>query len=119
MLPIIGSVIVGGIVGGLMGDDSESTRLKNSARTYEAKADAQREYNSELARTLDKAIKTKSEEIDKVNAINLANLRQKTNELERIINEQLKIYKNTKDIVEKERIKQVIQILQEQALKGE
>lgn len=118
MLPAIGSVILGGVVGGLMGDNNESTRLSSSARIYEAEADAQREYNSELTRTLDKMITTKSKAIDEVNTVKLARLRQKTNELERIINEQLEIYKNTTDIKDKEKIKEVIIKLKEQALKG-
>lgn len=119
MLPVIGATIVGGIIGGLTNDNSGSESIRNSARRYKAAADNLRESNAELNRTLSKAVNTKIDEEQKKLELKYGKQLAKVRDLERIINEQLEIYKNTTDIKDKEKIKEVIIKLKEQALKGE
>lgn len=114
MLPILGATIVGGIVGSLTSDDSKSASLISSAKRYEEAADNLMQVNSELQRTLNKAIKVKVDEEEKRLALKYAKQLAKEQELERIINEQLIIYKETTDIEEKKKLESIILTLQNQ-----
>lgn len=119
MLPVLGTLAISGVIGSLISDDSKSESLINSAKIYEAKADSLEQTNLELQKTLNKAVKIKVDEEEKKLELEYIKQLRKEKELERIINEQLEIYKNTSDLIEKQKIKEIIQELKIQALKGE